>query len=75
MATLRENLVTCQRESLKALTLLAAKDALTATVDPSRDVEGETQITLTAGQKLQLLNSFRAALNALKAAAADIVVP
>ena len=75
MATIAQDLAICQRAVTKAQNLLTLKDSLTASVDSSRDLEGETLVTLTAGQKLQLLNQFRQALNDLKAAAADIVVP
>jgi hypothetical protein len=66
------DLVVINRSSSKALTLLSLATTNTILADPTRDMDGETQITLTPAQKLQLQSTLNALITAIKTAAAGL---
>lgn len=70
---LRQDLVVIQRNANKAINLIDLKDSVTTvSIDPTRDFDGELQVTLTAAQKQQLQNAFAACIALIKSTAAGL---
>lgn len=68
----REDLALIAKNCSKALTLLRLNNVTTVLLDPSADMEGETQITVTPAQRQQLVALYQSLITSIKTTAAGL---